>query len=105
MNNVVIIGGGPAGLMAADILSRHGVAAALYDAMPTVGRKFLMAGRGGLNLTHAEPWEPFLSRYGARRPQIEPLLQALGPMTSAAGRTNLASKPLLAPRSAFSPPT
>ncbi len=79
MNNVVIIGGGPAGLMAADILSRHGVAAALYDAMPTVGRKFLMAGRGGLNLTHAEPWEPFLSRYGARRPQIEPLLQALGP--------------------------
>ena len=76
---VVIIGGGPAGLMAADVLSRHGVAVALYDAMPTVGRKFLMAGRGGLNLTHAEPWEPFLSRYRPRRPQIEPLLQAFGP--------------------------
>lgn len=76
---VVIIGGGPAGLMAADVLSRHGVAVALYDAMPTVGRKFLLAGKGGLNLTHAEPWEPFLSRYGARRAHIEPLLQAFGP--------------------------
>lgn len=76
---VVIIGGGPAGLMAADVLSSHGVAVALYDAMPTVGRKFLLAGKGGLNLTHAEPWEPFLSRYGARRPHIEPLLQAFGP--------------------------
>lgn len=76
---VLIIGGGPAGLMAADVLSRHGIAVSLYDAMPTVGRKFLLAGKGGLNLTHAEPLEPFLSRYGARRPNIEPLLHAFGP--------------------------
>lgn len=76
---VVIIGGGPAGLMAADVLSQQGTAVALYDAMPTVGRKFLLAGKGGLNLTHAEPLDPFLSRYGRRRPQIEPLLAAFGP--------------------------
>jgi len=51
----------------------------LYDAMPSVGRKFLLAGKGGLNLTHSELLEPFLSRYGARRTQLEPLLRAFGP--------------------------
>jgi predicted flavoprotein YhiN len=65
--------------MAAEVLSQAGVRVDLYDAMPSVGRKFLLAGRGGLNLTHSEPLEPFLDRYGSRRPQIEPLLAAFGP--------------------------
>ena len=76
---VAVIGGGPAGLMAAEILIHGGVRVDLYDAMPTVGRKFLMAGKGGMNITHSEPPEPFLSRYGARREQIKPLLDAFGP--------------------------
>lgn len=76
---VAVIGGGPAGLMAAEALSRGGLRVDLYDAMPSVGRKFLLAGKGGLNLTHAEPREPFLSRYGERRAHIEPLLDAFGP--------------------------
>jgi len=76
---VAVIGGGPAGLMAAEALSRGGVRVDLYDAMPSVGRKFLLAGKGGLNLTHAEPREPFLSRYGERRARIAPLLDAFGP--------------------------
>ncbi len=74
-----VIGGGPAGLMAAEALAGGGVRVDLYDAMPSVGRKFLLAGKGGLNLTHAEPREPFLSRYGERRARIEPLLDAFGP--------------------------
>lgn len=77
--SVAIIGGGPAGLMAAEMLSQGGVRVDLYDAMPSVGRKFLLAGKGGLNLTHSEASEPFLSRYGARRAQIEPWLEAFGP--------------------------
>ena len=76
---VAIIGGGPAGLMAAEVLSRGGVRVDLYDAMPTVGRKFLMAGKGGLNITHAEAPDDFASRYGARRARLEPLLEAFGP--------------------------
>ena len=71
---VVIIGGGPAGLMAAETLAAAGVEVDLYDAMPSVGRKFLLAGRGGLNLTHSEPSERFLGRYGSRQSQIGPLL-------------------------------
>ncbi len=76
---VAVIGGGPAGLMAAEVLAQGGARVDLYDAMPSVGRKLLMAGRGGLNLTHSEPAEAFLARYGARRAQIEPLLRAFGP--------------------------
>src|SRR5512132_4364203 len=71
----VVVGGGPAGLMAAEMLVRSGAQVELFDAMPSVGRKFLLAGKGGLNLTHSEPFDAFASRYGARRPQIEPLLQ------------------------------
>ena len=59
-----VIGGGPAGLMAAEVLARDGVAVTVYDRMPSVGRKFLMAGRGGLNLTHSEALPKFLARYG-----------------------------------------
>jgi len=78
-HQVKIIGGGPAGLMAAEVLLKRGAQVALYEAMPSPGRKFLVAGKGGLNLTHSEPREDFLSRYGARRPQIEPLLELFGP--------------------------
>lgn len=74
-----VVGGGPAGLMAAEALIQRGVAVHLFDRMPTVGRKFLMAGRGGLNLTHSEPLEGLLARYGSRRPRLEPLLRAFGP--------------------------
>ncbi|MEN8504413.1 MULTISPECIES: TIGR03862 family flavoprotein [Paraburkholderia] len=76
---VAVIGGGPSGLMAAEALARHGVPVDVYDAMPSVGRKFLMAGKGGMNITHSEPLGPFLDRYGARRERIEPLLDAFGP--------------------------
>ena len=75
---VAIIGGGPAGLMAAEVLVEAGVAVDLYDAMPSVGRKFLLAGKGGLNLTHAEGADRFAERYGARRAQIEALLRGFG---------------------------
>jgi uncharacterized flavoprotein (TIGR03862 family) len=77
--STVVIGGGPAGLMAAEELSKGGAAVAVYDAMPSVGRKFLMAGKGGLNLTHAEPFDRFLSRYGDRAAMIVPHLGAFGP--------------------------
>ena len=76
---VSVVGGGPAGLMAAETLSAAGVNVHLYDAMPSVGRKFLLAGRGGLNLTHSEPFDRFVTRFGERRPQVEPLLHALTP--------------------------
>ena len=77
--SIAIIGGGPAGLMAAETLIGSGAQVTVYDAKPSVGRKFLRAGVGGLNLTHSEPFEPFLNRYAARRPQLEPMLQAFGP--------------------------
>ncbi|QCB45643.1 TIGR03862 family flavoprotein [Hydrogenophaga sp. PAMC20947] len=77
--DVAIIGGGPAGLMAAEVLSAQGHAVHLFDAMPSVGRKFLLAGKGGLNLTHAESLEPFLQRYAERADTLKPLLEAFGP--------------------------
>ena len=77
--NIAIIGGGPAGLMAAEAASADGLQVDLYDAMPSIGRKFLLAGKGGLNLTHSDPAEKFLSRYGSRRAHIAPLLSSFGP--------------------------
>ncbi|MGE8704116.1 MAG: TIGR03862 family flavoprotein [Achromobacter sp.] len=74
---VAIIGGGPAGLMAAEKLSEAGAQVDVFDAMPSVGRKFLMAGRGGLNLTHSEPAQPFLARFGDRAPFVQPWLQTM----------------------------
>jgi uncharacterized flavoprotein (TIGR03862 family) len=73
-----VVGGGPAGLMAAEALIQGGASVDLYDAMPSLGRKFLLAGKGGLNLTHSEPRKTFSSRYGARREQLEPPLQSFG---------------------------
>jgi len=75
---VAVIGGGPAGLMAAEVLSGAGVPVHLFDAMASVGRKFLLAGKGGLNLTHSESADRFSERYGARRTQIDALLQDFG---------------------------
>jgi len=77
--SIAVIGGGPAGLMAAETLARAGAQVAVYEAMPSPGRKFLRAGVGGLNLTHSEPREAFLARYGSRRAQLEPMLNAFGP--------------------------
>jgi uncharacterized flavoprotein (TIGR03862 family) len=74
---VAIVGGGPAGLMAAEMLSQAGVSVHLFDAMPSVGRKFLLAGKGGLNLTHAEPSALFNTRFGARSPEVSQWLSQL----------------------------
>lgn len=76
--DAVIIGGGPAGLMAAEVLAEAGVAVHLFDAMPSVGRKFLLAGKGGLNLTHSEPHASFATRFGERQSQVEPLITPFG---------------------------
>ena len=76
---VAVIGGGPAGLMAADTLSAAGAKVHVFDAMASVGRKFLLAGRGGLNLTHSEPLDAFASRFGERRSQVAPWLGTFGP--------------------------
>ncbi|HSI51731.1 MAG TPA: TIGR03862 family flavoprotein [Ideonella sp.] len=76
---VAVIGGGPAGLMAAEVLAAAGLQVDLFDAMPSVGRKFLLAGKGGLNLTHGEPLAGFVSRYGEAAPQVGEWLQQLSP--------------------------
>jgi uncharacterized flavoprotein (TIGR03862 family) len=76
---VAVIGGGPAGLMAAEVLSAHGMTVDLYDAMPSVGRKFLLAGKGGMNLTHTEAADAFVSRYRERATDIAPMLRQFGP--------------------------
>ena len=76
---VAVVGGGPAGLMAAEALLQAGAHVDLYDAMPSVGRKFLLAGKGGLNLTHSEPLPAFTARYGDRAAQVQPWLDGLPP--------------------------
>ena len=76
---VAIIGAGPAGLMAAEVLSAAGQAVHVYDGMPSAGRKFLLAGRGGLNLTHSEDFDSFVARYGASRETVARWLEAFGP--------------------------
>jgi uncharacterized flavoprotein (TIGR03862 family) len=77
--SVAVIGGGPAGLMAAEVLSAGGAAVTIYERMPTPGRKFLLAGRGGLNLTHGEPLVRFLGRYGTAAPHLKPAIEAFPP--------------------------
>ncbi len=76
---MTIVGGGPAGLIAAWVIARHGVKVDIYDGQPTMGRKFLMAGRGGLNLTHSETIERFLGRYGGASDWLSPMVDAFGP--------------------------
>jgi len=75
---VAIVGGGPAGLMAAEVLARRGLRVDLFDAMPSVGRKFLLAGKGGLNLTHSEDFVPFVGRYGAASALLQSHLRYFG---------------------------
>jgi uncharacterized flavoprotein (TIGR03862 family) len=77
--HVAVIGGGPAGLAAAETIAEGGAQVTVYDAMPSVGRKFLLAGRGGLNLTHSEPLDRFLGRYGAARRRLEPAIRGFDP--------------------------
>lgn len=73
-----MIGGGPAGLVAAEMLAANDVSVDLFDAMPSVGRKFLLAGRGGLNLTHSEPAASFLTRYGDASDALRAALSVFG---------------------------
>jgi uncharacterized flavoprotein (TIGR03862 family) len=75
----VVIGGGPAGLMAAETLARANIAVTIYDCMPSLGRKFLIAGRGGLNLTHSEEMTRFLSRYGAAERHLRHAIERFPP--------------------------
>src|SRR4051812_5700347 len=77
--HVAVIGAGPAGLMAAEVLAQGGADVTVYDAMPSAGRKLLMAGRGGLNLTHSEPLPAFLARYGRARPNLGAAIAAFPP--------------------------
>jgi hypothetical protein len=76
---IAIIGAGPAGLMAAEVLAQGGAGVTAYDAMPSAGRKFLMAGRGGLNLTHSEALPEFLTRYGASMPRLAAAITVFPP--------------------------
>src|SRR5437588_10738393 len=78
-NQIAVIGAGPAGLMAAEVLVQGGARVTVYDAMASAGRKFLMAGRGGLNLTHSEPLAQFLARYREASPRIKPAIEAFPP--------------------------
>ena len=79
MTAATVIGAGPAGLMAAEVLAQGGANVTIYDAMPSAGRKFLMAGRGGLNLTHSEALPEFLARYGAASSHLAPAIEAFSP--------------------------
>jgi uncharacterized flavoprotein (TIGR03862 family) len=79
VSTATVIGAGPAGLIAAEELARAGVAVTVYDRMPSVGRKFLLAGHGGLNITHSEDRDSFVARYGASADRIAPMLDVFSP--------------------------
>ena len=79
MTTARVIGGGPAGLMAAEVLARAGVAVTVHERMPSPGRKFLLAGHGGLNITHSEDRDRFLTRYGSSADLLAPMLAVFGP--------------------------
>lgn len=90
-----VIGGGPAGLMAAEVLAAHGVAVTVYEQMPSPGRKLQLAGRGGLNLTHSEPLEDLLERYGPARSRLAPSIRAFGPSDLRAWAAGLGQNPFV----------
>src|ERR1700723_2309862 len=77
--HIAVIGAGPAGLMAAEVIALGGAQVTVYDAMPSAGRKFLMAGRGGLNLTHSEPLDTFLPRYREAESRLTAAIEAFPP--------------------------
>ena len=77
--DIAVVGGGPAGLMAAETAAKAGLAVVVYDAMPSVGRKFLMAGRSGLNITHSEGLDAFVARYGDEAGWLRPMLEQFSP--------------------------
>src|SRR5690242_5748903 len=83
-NDAAVVGAGPAGLMAAEVLAQGGARVTVYDRMPSAGRKFLMAGRGGLNLTHSEDIGAFLSRYGAATSHLRAAIEAFPPAAARA---------------------
>src|SRR4051794_31059481 len=87
--SIAVIGGGPAGLMAAEVLAEVGAAVTVFDRMPSVGRKFLLAGRGGLNLTHGEPLDRLLTRYGPAAPRLAAAIRAVPPAAVRAWCENL----------------
>ena len=78
-SSVAVVGAGPAGLMAAEVLAQGGARVTVFDRMPAAGRKFLLAGRGGLNLTHSEPLDVLLARYGAAAPHLRAGIEAFPP--------------------------
>jgi uncharacterized flavoprotein (TIGR03862 family) len=92
---VTVVGGGPGGLLAAEVLAAAGVDVTLLERMPSVGRKLLLAGRGGLNLTHAEPLDALLHRYGTARPRLEASIRAFSPDDLRAWCAGLGQEPFV----------
>jgi len=95
VTTAAVVGGGPAGLMAAEVLATAGVSVTVHERMPSVGRKLLLAGRGGLNLTHSEPLEVFLDRYGPARPRLESAITAFDPTALRAWCEGLGQAPFV----------
>jgi len=93
-STVAVVGGGPAGLMAAEVLASAGAGlhVTVYERMPSVGRKLQLAGRGGLNLTHTEPLDTFLDRYGPARPRLEGAVRSFDPAALRAWSTGLGQR-------------
>lgn len=94
---VAIVGGGPAGLMAAEVLSATGHAVTVFEAMPTVARKLLMAGKSGLNITHAEDYGSFVHRFGEAGPRLRAALDDFTPDMLRDWAQGLGRKPSQAP--------
>src|SRR4051812_50179609 len=95
MTTATVVGGGPAGLVAAEVLAREGVAVTVYDRMPSPARKFLLAGHGGLNITHSEDREPFLGRYGGSADRLAPPVDAVSPPDPREGGAGLGGAAVL----------
>ena len=90
--SAAVIGGGPGGLMAAEVLARAGASVTVYEHMPSMGRKFLIAGRGGLNITHSEPLEQFMTRYGDKQDALAQSVSAFPPEAIQAWCESLSQK-------------